>query len=99
MFPNRHRSAAHRMTSRSRGCGPSLTRLGKQLVEIARGSFRERLNVFATQLGEETGGVGDEGRLTSLAAMRHGRKERRVGFDQQPVRREPCRGRLEILGV
>ena len=51
------------------------------------------------RLGQECGGVGDEGRLAGLAAMRHGREERRVGFDQQPVERQPRRGLLQIPGV
>src|SRR5258708_40096591 len=61
--------------------------LTEQLEEIRRRRFGELVELLAAQPGDEGGGIGDEGWLAFLAAVRDGRKERRIGLDQHPVGR------------
>src|SRR5215212_5608576 len=43
--------------------------LAEQCEEVGAGRLAEDLRVLASQLGDEGGGVGDEGRLAFLAAV------------------------------
>ena len=102
--PSRCRSAARRTTSRNRGCEASRGALSSnKCEEVGGGRSRQSSSVDAAQVGDEGGGVGDEGRLAGLAAMRHRREERRVGLDQQAVLRERSSrcpaGRAAFLNV
>ena len=65
----------------------------KKLAVVASAKCSKRL---AAQIGDEGGGVGDEGRLAGLAAVRHRGEEGRIGFDQQPVVRDGLGGVLQV---
>jgi len=52
--------------------------------------------ILAPQSGNKAGGIGNERRLALLAAVRDRREERRVGFDQHLVSRQPFCRRLEV---
>src|SRR5688572_29744620 len=86
---------------RTRSFTPRLSPAGpvEQTEEIGGGRLRERLRLFPAQLGDEGGGVGDEGRLAGLAAVRDRGEERGVGLDQQPVERDFPRCLLQFAGV
>ena len=67
------------------------------LARSALANSRKKLSVVAAsssadadalQLGDLGRGMGDEGRLVGLAALRHRRQVGRVGLDQQPVERD-----------
>src|SRR3954469_12739227 len=77
----------------------NLGRPGEQPEEVVRGGLGEPLGLLTPQLGDEGGGVGDEGGLALLSAMRNRREEGGIGFDQHLVRRQPFRGFLKLLGV
>ena len=95
--PSRSRSAARRTRSRSRGSAPSRGGFAEQIGRSWRSSLRPvSSSVSPRKLGDERGGVGDEGRLAGLAAVRHRREEGRVGLDQQPVVRDRLGGFLQV---
>src|SRR6185369_7930786 len=56
----------------------------------------QRLGFLSPQLRNECRGVGNEGRLTLLAAMRDRREEGRVGLDKHLVGGKPFGRRLEV---
>ena len=66
----------------------------KKLAVVASASCS---GVLAPQLGDERRGVGDEGRLALLAAVRDRREEGRIGLDQHLVGRQPFGGFLQVL--
>ena len=55
--------------------------------------------IHATDFGKALRGMHHVGRLVGPAAMRHGRQERGIGFDQDPVGRQVPRDVPQILSV
>src|SRR5690242_12509405 len=76
-----------------------IARNPEQVEEIPRCRFSNRLDRNLAQACDLTGNMGDERRLVALAAIRHRRKIRTVGFDQHPVERHALRNILHRGGV
>src|SRR5690348_5835609 len=84
--------------SRSPECGPS-RRLLEQFEEVRGRSFGEHFGILSPQLSYEACGIGDEGRLALLSAVRHWREERRIRLDQHLVSGQPFGRCLQVLSV
>src|SRR3954465_13962706 len=64
----------------------------EQGVKVGPGLQREVGGVHPVQVGERGRHPRDVRRLVALAAVRHRREKRAVGFNQQPVERHPPGG-------
>src|ERR1051325_1682276 len=63
----------------------------EQGVEVRHYLRRKVDRIPSVHVGECTHDSGDVGRLVALAAVRHRRQKRTIGFDEQPIERHAAR--------
>ncbi len=68
------------------------------MIEILAGGFTKYGIVLVSQSGEIPGRFCDKCMFHGFSPVRNRRKERRIGFDQQPIERDGLGGFLELRG-
>src|SRR5829696_7994032 len=70
----------------------------EEVAKVGGGTICDLLNTDAAKFRQKSGRVNDKSRLISLAAERHRRQERTVGFDKKPVERDNACGVSKVFG-